>query len=31
MEYIEGVELLDSITEPPHGCYTEDDAKELFR
>lgn len=30
MEYIEGVEVLDSITEQPHGCYTEDDAKELF-
>ena len=31
MQYIDGVEVLDSITEQPQGCYTEDDAKELFR
>ena len=31
MDYIDGKEVLDLIAEQPEGCYTEDNAKFLFR
>ena len=31
MNFIDGKEVLDLIAEQPSGCYTEDDAKYLFR
>jgi hypothetical protein len=31
MEFIDGIEVLDLIASQPHGCYTEDDAKHLFK
>jgi hypothetical protein len=31
MDYIEGIEVLDSIAQQPDGWYTEDNAKSLFK
>lgn len=31
MDLVDGKEVLDTIAEQPSGCYTEDDAKNLFR
>jgi len=31
MEYVQGLEVLDSIAQQPHGCYTESDAKGIFK
>ena len=31
MDYIEGIEVLDQIAQQPHGWYTEDVARELFK
>ena len=31
MTFVDGKEVLDLIAEQPQGCYTEDDAKFLFR
>ena len=31
MDLVDGQEVLDLIAEQPTGCYTEDDAKSLFK
>ncbi len=31
MEYVEGMEVLDAISEQPQGCYTEKITRDLFK
>ena len=31
MEFVEGIEVLDAISEQPHGFYTEKVARDLFK